>query len=43
MGLIGFLPIVIGIKELLELHRKNDDDDKEDIEKLTKHHLQRKK
>lgn len=43
IGLIGFLPIMIGIKELLELHRKNDDDDKEDIEKLTKHHLQRKK
>jgi cadmium resistance protein CadD (predicted permease) len=43
MGLIGFLPIVIGIKELLELHRKNGDDDKEDIEKLTKHHLLRKK
>jgi cadmium resistance protein CadD (predicted permease) len=33
IGLIGLFPIAIGIKELLELHKKGD---KEDDEKLTK-------
>jgi cadmium resistance protein CadD (predicted permease) len=33
VGLIGLLPIAIGIKELLELHNKGD---KEEDEKLTK-------
>jgi cadmium resistance protein CadD (predicted permease) len=39
IGLIGLFPIAIGIKELLELHKKGD---KEDDEKLTKK-LRRKK
>jgi cadmium resistance protein CadD (predicted permease) len=33
IGLIGLFPIALGIKELLELHNK---DDKEEDEKLTK-------
>jgi cadmium resistance protein CadD (predicted permease) len=33
IGLIGFFPIAVGIKELLELHKKDND---EDAEKLSK-------
>ncbi|CAN5174265.1 cadmium resistance transporter [soil metagenome] len=40
IGLIGLFPIVIGIKELVELHKKGDE---EDDEKLAKKFLQRKK
>jgi cadmium resistance protein CadD (predicted permease) len=40
IGLIGLFPIVIGIKELLELRKKGDE---EDYEKLTKKLLQSRK
>jgi cadmium resistance protein CadD (predicted permease) len=45
IGLIGLFPIAIGIKELLELHKKsNDYDNKDDEEEqLAKQHLQRSK
>jgi cadmium resistance protein CadD (predicted permease) len=44
IGLIGLFPIAIGIKELLELHKKsNDYDNKDNEEKLAKQHLQRSK
>jgi cadmium resistance protein CadD (predicted permease) len=40
IGLIGLFPIAIGIKELLELHKKsNDYDNKDNEEKLAKQHL----
>lgn len=35
IGLIGFFPIAIGIKELLEL-RKQDDNNDDDYQKITK-------
>ncbi|HEX5976139.1 MAG TPA: cadmium resistance transporter, partial [Nitrososphaeraceae archaeon] len=47
IGLIGLFPIAIGIKELLELHKKSNDydnnKDNEEEEKLAKQHLQRSK
>jgi cadmium resistance protein CadD (predicted permease) len=48
IGLIGLFPIAIGIKELLELHKKSNDDDNnnkdnEEEEQLAKQHLQRSK
>ena len=47
IGLIGLFPIAIGIKELLELHKKsnNNKDNRGDAkkEKLAKQHLQRSK
>jgi cadmium resistance protein CadD (predicted permease) len=44
-GLIGLFPIAIGIKELLELHKKSNDYDNKDNEEeqLAKQHLQRSK
>lgn len=41
IGLIGFFPIAIGIKELPELYKKDDDD--KDKKELTKKHLQSKR
>jgi cadmium resistance protein CadD (predicted permease) len=41
IGLIGIFPIVIGIKELLELRRKNEDEDEEE-EPITKQRSQSK-
>jgi cadmium resistance protein CadD (predicted permease) len=45
IGLIGLFPIAIGIKELLELHKKSNDYDNKDNEEeqLAKQHLQRSK
>ena len=48
IGLIGLFPIAIGIKELLELHKKSnnnnkDNEEEEKKEKLAKQHLQRSK
>jgi cadmium resistance protein CadD (predicted permease) len=46
IGLIGLFPIAIGIKELLELHKKSNDDDNKDNEeedKLSRQRLQRSK
>jgi cadmium resistance protein CadD (predicted permease) len=49
IGLIGLFPIAIGIKELLELHKKSNDDDnnkdneEEKKEELAKQRLQRSK
>jgi cadmium resistance protein CadD (predicted permease) len=47
IGLIGLFPIAIGIKELLELHKKSNDDNKdneeEEEEELAKQRLQRSK
>jgi cadmium resistance protein CadD (predicted permease) len=49
IGLIGLFPIAIGIKELLELHKKSNDDDnnkdneEEKKEEPAKQHLQRSK
>ena len=42
IGLIGLFPIAIGIKELLELHKKSNDD-REQEDKLAKQRLQRSK
>ena len=36
IGLIGLFPIIIGIKELLELHKKGDDEYEKITKKLTK-------
>ena len=43
IGLIGLFPIAIGIKELLELHKKSNDYHNKDNEEeqLAKQHLQR--
>jgi cadmium resistance protein CadD (predicted permease) len=43
IGLIGLFPIAIGIKELLELRKKSNDDDNKDNEEqqLAKQYLQR--
>jgi cadmium resistance protein CadD (predicted permease) len=35
IGLIGIFPIVIGIKEILELRKKGDDDDEEPVKQLS--------
>jgi cadmium resistance protein CadD (predicted permease) len=45
IGLIGLFPIAIGIKELLELHKKSNDYDNKgnEEEQLAKQHLQRSK
>jgi cadmium resistance protein CadD (predicted permease) len=47
IGLIGLFPIAIGIKELLELHKSNDDDNKGNEEEvkdeLSRQRLQRSK
>ncbi|MDF2767321.1 MAG: Cadmium resistance transporter [Nitrososphaeraceae archaeon] len=45
IGFIGLFPIAIGIKELLELHKKSNDYDNKDNEEeqLSKQHLQRSK
>jgi cadmium resistance protein CadD (predicted permease) len=51
IGLIGLFPITIGIKELLELHKKSNNDnnnkdneeEEEKKEELAKQHLQRSK
>jgi cadmium resistance protein CadD (predicted permease) len=51
IGLIGLFPIAIGIKELLELHKKSNDydnnnkydEEEEKNEELAKQHLQRSK
>jgi cadmium resistance protein CadD (predicted permease) len=45
IGLIGLFPIAIGIKELLELHKKSNDYHNKDNEEeqLAKQHLQRSK
>lgn len=48
IGLIGLFPIAIGIKELLELHKKSNDDDNKDNEEeeedeLSRQRLQRSK
>jgi cadmium resistance protein CadD (predicted permease) len=46
IGLLGLFPIAIGIKELLELHKKSNDNDNNkdnEEEQLAKQHLQRSK